>query len=89
MRAFSGNELAAIPDEDMRRVWAGIMVRLGAIPEYRKMFEAAYPGTPFERMTFAHASNAIAGFLVDRLHFNQSPWDRFLAGDNERSATIS
>ena len=83
MRAFSGNELAAIPDDDMRRVWAAIMVRLGAIPEYRKMFEAAYPGTPFAKMTFAHASNAIAGFLTDRLHFNQSPWDRFLAGDNE------
>jgi cytochrome c peroxidase len=83
MRAFSGNELAAIPDEDMRRIWAGIMLRLGAIPEYRKMFEAAYPGTPFEKMTFAHASNAIAGFLVDRFHFNQSPWDRFLAGDNQ------
>ena len=48
MRAFSGNELAAIPDDDMPRVWAAIMVRLGAIPEYRKMFEAAYPGTPFE-----------------------------------------
>jgi cytochrome c peroxidase len=82
MRAFSGNELAAIPDDDMPRTWAAIMVRLGAIPEYRQMFEAAYPGTPFAKMTFAHASNAIAGFLVDRFHFNQSPWDRFLAGDN-------
>jgi cytochrome c peroxidase len=33
-------------------------------------------------MTFAHASNAIAGFLVDRLSFVNSPWDRFVRGDD-------
>ena len=47
------------------------------------MFEEAYPGQRFEQMTFAHASNAIAGFFIDRLSFNNSPWDRFLAGDDE------
>jgi cytochrome c peroxidase len=36
----------------------------------------------FEKMTFGHASNAIGGFLIDRLAFNDSPWDRFLAGDD-------
>jgi cytochrome c peroxidase len=46
------------------------------------MFEAAYPGTRFEQMTFAHASNAIAGFFTDRFVFNNSPWDRFLAGND-------
>ena len=55
----------------------------GRIPEYRRLFEAAYPGTPFAEMTFAHASNAIAGFLVDRVHLQRyTPWDRFLAGDD-------
>jgi cytochrome c peroxidase len=82
MRAASGNELAAIPDTDNRAVWRGLMQRLGEIPAYRRMFEAAYPGTPFSRMTFAHASNAIAGFLVDQFSFTQTPWDRFLTGDN-------
>jgi cytochrome c peroxidase len=82
MRGNSGNELAAIPDKDLPRIWAGLMRRLGAIPEYRRMFEAAYPGTPFEEMTFAHASNAIGGFIVDRLTFTGAPWDRFLAGDD-------
>jgi cytochrome c peroxidase len=33
-------------------------------------------------MTFAHASNAMAGFMIDRLSFNRTPWDRFLRGDN-------
>ena len=83
MRAFSGNELAAIPDEQQQQIWAGIMTRLGAVREYRHMFEKAYPGTRFEQMTFAHASNAIAGFIIDKLSFNNSPWDRFLGGNDE------
>ena len=58
------------------------MARLGAIPEYRQLFEAAYPGTPFSSMTFAHASNAMAGFFVDQLTFSNTPWDHFLAGDD-------
>jgi cytochrome c peroxidase len=86
MRAFSGNELAAIGDDHPEQVWAALMVRLGQIREYRRMFEAAYPGTSFDQMTFAYASNAIAGFVTDRLAFNNSPWDRFLAG-NDRAMT--
>ena len=46
------------------------------------MFEAAYPGTLFDQMTFAHASNAIGAFLVDQLTFTNAPWDRFVAGDD-------
>jgi cytochrome c peroxidase len=80
MRAYSGNELAAIPDSDNTAIWAGIMRRIGRIPEYRRMFEEAYPGQRFERMTFAHASNAIGAFMVDKLTFANTPWDRFLAG---------
>jgi cytochrome c peroxidase len=87
MRGASGNELAAIADDDLPAIWSGIMKRLGQIPEYREMFEDAYPGTRFENMTFAHASNAIAGFLIDQYTFDNSPWDRFLAGkDNALSA---
>jgi cytochrome c peroxidase len=32
-------------------------------------------------MTFAHAANAIAGFLVEAFTFDDAPWDRFLRGD--------
>jgi cytochrome c peroxidase len=88
MRAFGGNELAAISDDHPDQIWAGLMARLGAIPEYRHMFEQAYPGQRFEQMTFAHASNAIAGFVIDRLSFNNSPWDRFLAGNDAAMAPI-
>jgi cytochrome c peroxidase len=82
MRAMDGNELADVKDKTPQQVWRALMDRLGAIAEYRQMFEAAYPGTKFETMHFGHASNAIAGFLIDQFGFNDSPWDRFLAGDD-------
>jgi len=82
MRADKGNELAKVGDDHPQQVWRKLMKRLGRIPEYRRLFERAYRGQRFEDMTFAHASNAIAGFFVDRLAFNDSPWDRFLAGDD-------
>jgi cytochrome c peroxidase len=82
MRADGGNELAAVPDDQEPRVWAALMERLGRIREYRRLFEAAYPGEQFGRMTFAHASNAIAGFFIERMRFDNSPWDRFLAGND-------
>jgi cytochrome c peroxidase len=82
MRAASGNELAAISDDHPEQVWEALMQRLGGITEYRRLFERAYPGERFESMTFAHASNAIAGFFISGLAFNNSPWDRFLAGND-------
>jgi cytochrome c peroxidase len=82
MRGFVGNELAAIADENIPGIWQAVMARFSAIPEYPVLFEAAYPGTPFDQMTLAHASNAMAGFFVDQLTFNDTPWDRFLAGND-------
>ncbi|HEX2218669.1 MAG TPA: cytochrome c peroxidase [Gemmatimonadales bacterium] len=88
MRADAGNELAAVSDKETQEVWRLLMKRLGRIQEYRRMFEAAYPGTSFPQMSFGHASNAIAAFLVDRLAFNDSPWDRFLAGDDDAMTEV-
>lgn len=82
MRGTSDNDLGSVADNDLTGIWAALMKRLGAIPEYRGLFEAAYPGTRFEEMTFAHASNAIAGFIIDHYSFANSPWDKFLAGND-------
>ena len=82
MRGDTGNELSEIPDDSADLIWAALMKRLGAIPEYRTMFETAYPGVKFDDMNFAYASNAIAGFIVDQMTFTNTPWDRFLAGDD-------
>ena len=86
MRGLSGNELAAIPDADNPAIWAALMRRLGNIPEYRRLFKEAYPDRQFEELTFADASNAIGGFLVDAGYSADTPWDRFLNG-NDRALT--
>lgn len=84
MRGHSGdNELADIPDGDFTAIWAALMSRLGAIPTYVDMFEAAYPGTDFGDMTFAHAANAIAAFEVSGFESRDSDWERFIAGDDD------
>ncbi len=89
MRAFGDdNELSLIDNAEPGLVWHAIMARLGAIPEYRQMFEKAYPGQMFNNMTFAHASNAMAGFLLSKLAFSNTPWDRFLAGDDGAMTTV-
>ena len=62
MRGQPGeNELADLEDDDFKGIWSGLMARLGSVGEYVDLFEAAYPGTEFDDMTFAHAANAIAG----------------------------
>ncbi len=85
MRGFTtnpNNELAAVADDDLTGIWAAIMTRLSAIPAYVTLFEQAYPSTPMTQMTFAHAANAIAAFEIAELSFDQSPFDRFLAGES-------
>jgi cytochrome c peroxidase len=59
------------------------MKRLGDIPEYRRLFRQAYPDRSFEELTFADASNAIGGFLVSAGYSANTPWDRFLRGNND------
>lgn len=82
MRGAPGTDLGDLADDDFTGIWATLMQRLGAIPEYRALFAAAYPGTRFEDMSFAHASNAIGAFITDQFTFRNSPWDRFLAGND-------
>ena len=76
------NEIADIPDDDPGAVWDALMVRLLAIPEYVQMFSAAYPTVPINDLGFQHAANAIAAFEANTWTLVDSPWDSYLAGDN-------
>jgi cytochrome c peroxidase len=88
-RDVSGNpnELATIPDASAPDVWAAAMRRVLAIQEYQAKFAAAFPGIPSSSLTFAHAANAIAAFEVKAFTHANSPFDRFLAGDNRAMST--
>jgi cytochrome c peroxidase len=76
------NEIAQIPDQDLHGIWSALMNRLLAYEEYRNMFAAAYPSKPLSEMTFAHVANAIGAFEIDAFTMLDSPFDRYLAGEN-------
>ena len=80
--AGNPNELAAYPDAQASDIWAATMRRLLAIQRYQAKFNAAYPGVPATSLGFQHAANAIAAFEIQSFTRANSPFDRFLAGDN-------
>ena len=84
MRGHVGeNELADVDDSDLTGIWRALMARLGAIPRYVELFERAYPGRGFAEMSFADAANAIAAFEIRAFEAINSPWQRFVRGDDE------
>lgn len=82
------DDLVNVADGDFTGTWNALMARLRAIPKYRQMFSDAYPSWPgtaatrIDTMTFAHASNAMAAFMAAKFVSKDSPWDNFVAGDN-------
>ena len=76
------NELALISNAAPQSVWLALMERLLAVPEYRRLFKEAYPDVSLNDLGFQHAANAIAAFEIDAFTFTNSPWDLYLAGNN-------
>ncbi|MDB4795568.1 cytochrome-c peroxidase [Verrucomicrobia bacterium] len=76
-------DLAAIGD--FPGIWEALENRLKSIPEYRQLFEAAFPkiANGKEEITFAHTGNAIAAFESKAFRFDDSPFDHYLRGDDD------
>ena len=74
-------DLAA--EEDFEGIWSALSDRLKSVPEYRLLFENAFPRIKKgkEEITFAHAGNAIAAFEAHAFRFDNSPFDEYLRGD--------
>lgn len=77
------NEVAAGPAHNPNGSWNRLMDRLAGVSEYRAMFEEAYPDKHFDELSFAHVANALAAFQIDAFSFSHSPWDSFVAGDDD------
>jgi cytochrome c peroxidase len=77
------NELALINNTagDFPAIWQGIMQRLRSFPGYQALFQAAYPDTPAGEWTIQQTANALAAFQTSAFTLTNSPWDRYLAGD--------
>jgi len=58
--------------------------RLRQIPKYVELFQAAFPDIRDRHaITFVHAANAIGDFLSSEWRADDSPFDRYLRGDDE------
>jgi cytochrome c peroxidase len=73
------NELADIDDNDLPLIWDAIAARLLSLPGYQTLFAEAFPG---ETVGFEHAAIAIAAFEAEAFTYLDSPWDRYLTGNN-------
>lgn len=76
------NELAPYTDAQFAEIWSATMRRVLAINEYLSKFNAAYPGTPASALGFQHAANALAAFETHAFTRANSPFDRYLARDD-------
>jgi len=75
------NEIAALGDQDLTGMWEALMERLLAIPEYVTLFNQAYPDVATSELGFQHAANAIAAFEIKAWTLLDSPWERYVQGD--------
>jgi cytochrome c peroxidase len=77
------NEIAKYGDEELTAIWKALMRRLLAIDGYAVKFKAAYPDVPSAQLGFEHAANALAAYQAQVFTFNDSPFDRYLAGKKD------
>ncbi|MGI9625445.1 MAG: cytochrome-c peroxidase [Longimicrobiales bacterium] len=76
------NELANVPDTQPEAVWRGVMDRLLAVPQYVTLFQDAYPEVSGIGFRYEHAARALSAFQRETFTFTDSPFDRYLARDN-------
>jgi len=69
--------------EHTRQVWDELTQILLDQPGYVALLQAAYPGVALDEFTFAHAGNALAAFETRAFARSDSPFERFVRGDDQ------
>ncbi|WP_086929618.1 cytochrome-c peroxidase [Agarilytica rhodophyticola] len=90
MRGFPGqldvfgqpNELGDLTDEDFVEIWDLITARIVNNEGYDELLDAAFPGVEQKDLDIADLSNAMGAFMTEAFTALDSPFDRYLAGDN-------
>ncbi|MES0879484.1 cytochrome-c peroxidase [Roseibium sp. SCP14] len=82
------NEIAGAVHDRIDASWPILAKRVRVIPEYGELFVEAFDhiDTP-EQVTIAEIANALAAFQASEWMSFDSPFDRFLAGDNSALST--
>lgn len=69
----------AVAEDRVTDAWDLLAARLAENPQYRALFEVAFPGE--DRITLVQAANALAAFQTQAFRSDDSPFDRYAAGD--------
>ncbi|MCO4795624.1 MAG: cytochrome-c peroxidase, partial [Bacteriovoracaceae bacterium] len=62
--------------------WALLTKRITSKKDYMDLFRQAMPKTPKDKINFAHIGEALGHFQANRFAVTQTPFDKYLAGDN-------
>ncbi len=76
------NEVGDCTPFDLACIWGAYMVRIKAIPRYQTLFTAAFPNKPWAQVGITEVGVAIGSYEYTAFGFDDSPWDRFVAGDD-------
>ena len=81
------NDVANLADADFDGIWTTLTARVTGFPAYQVMLDDAYPGVLLADINFAHLANAIAAFEHRGFARFDSPFERFVAGDDAALTT--
>lgn len=77
------NELAKFRGNQPLKIWKALMDRVLRFEGYQEAFKKAFPDVEGEELTFEHAALAMSAFQSSAFHLTDSPWDRYMGGDDE------
>jgi cytochrome c peroxidase len=80
---FHENNLGNLKKWEWKKIWNGLIERILAIEEYKVLFQKAYPNVPPNKLSFAHAANALAAFEIEAFTLLDAPFDKYLQGDDD------
>ncbi|GLS24713.1 cytochrome-c peroxidase [Marinibactrum halimedae] len=90
MRGFPGqldvfgqpNEMSELTNADFPLIWPLVTARVTNEEGYDELLADAFPGLEESELDISHISEAIGAFMEEAFTALNSPFDRYLAGDN-------
>ncbi|WP_281557032.1 cytochrome c peroxidase [Thalassomonas sp. RHCl1] len=91
MRGFPGqldvfgqvNEMNELGNEDFIQIWDLVTARVTNHDGYNDLLADAFPDIPESELDISHISEALGAFMTDEFTALNSPFDRYLKGNNK------
>lgn len=76
------NAVANMHEDAFGAAWDRLFSEVWSVEDYRTTLRRLNPNTPDEAFNYTFLANALAAFQTDAFTFLDSPFDRYLAGDD-------